>query len=354
MTEEPSVRAPRYKLVASPEGDLVACVNAPNVLLRIQRGVAVTRGGLKRYPRQSVFIDGAFAGAPFLDNKRRQYSLDHHAGCVRSFTLAACEQAAAMVFHGLPLHEGEWLLLVNGIDLDSLLAAWILMNQPELRRDANKLLGEIMGFVRAEGVIDGHGIEAGILTGLPPASLEAAEAKIKAILPATRLGAKLSQTELLQGTMKALGLLDELLLPEAALRELSQYVELGRVGLDRGKIAVACRSSVGVYEAEAFYKARYGSALGILLLDRGAYQYTIRLASGFLDQDIEELYKRLNKADPAASASREGENLWGGSSDIGGSPRQSGSRLEPGRILELIAEVYGEQPSPLRRLFGRR
>jgi hypothetical protein len=354
MPEEIQAREPRYKVLSDAEGELIACANTPNVRLRVQRGVTVTKHGLKRFPRQSIFLDGAFSGAPFLDNARRQYSLDHHAGCVRSFTLASCEQAATMVFHGIPLHEGRWLLVVNGIDLDSILAAWILMNQPELARDESKLLVEIMPFVRLEGAIDAHGLEAGAISGLPKALREAEGAKIKEILPATRLPPSLSEAEMLQGTVRILDALDKLLLPEACLVELGRYVEVGRVALSHGKMAVACRSDSGVYEAEAFYKARFGSAIGLLLLDRGAFQYSIRLASGFLDRDIDELYKRLNKIDPAVSASRDSENRWGGSSDIGGSPRLSGSQLGPGRILAVVEEVYGERPSFLARLFKRK
>jgi hypothetical protein len=353
MPEEESHRGPRYRILSGAEGRLVACANTPNLRLRVQRGVTVTKGGLKRYPRQSIFLDGAFSGAPFLDNKRRQYSLDHHAGCVRSFTLATCEQAAAIVFHGIPLHEGTWLLVVNDLDLDSILAAWILMNQPELSRDEYKLLGAVMPFVRLEGAIDAHGLEAGPLSGLPQTLREEEEAKIKAILPAMRLPTGSNESELLERTVRAFDALDRLLLPEAAIVELRQYSELGRVQLAHGKMAIACRSAAGVYEAEAFYKARFGSALGLLLLDRGAFQYSLRLSSGFLDCDIEELYKRLNKVDPATASSREAENRWGGSSDIGGSPRLTGSQLGPDRILAVIEEVYGERPGLLQRLIQR-
>lgn len=353
MSEERAPRESRYKILSDADGELIACVNAPNVRLRVQRGVTVSKHGLRRYPRQSIFLDGAFGGAPFLDNARRQYSLDHHAGCIRSFTLASCEQAATMVFHGLPLYEGRWLLLVNGIDLDSVLAVWILMNQPELVRDDNELLGKIMPFVRLEGVIDGHGLGSGLLSGLPLALLETEGAKIKEILPATRLASGSSAAEILEGTVLILDALDKLLMPEASLIELGRYVELGRVCLAHGKIALACRSDLGVYEVEAFYKARFGSSLGLLLLDRGGFQYSLRLASGFLDPDIDELYKKLNKIDPAVSASRDSENRWGGSSDIGGSPRLTGSQLGSGRILAAIEEVYGERPTFLSRLSAR-
>jgi hypothetical protein len=351
----------RYKILPGGIPDSVACVNEPAVVLRLERGVAVTARGRRKYPRQTIFLDGAFSGAPFLDNKRRHYSLDHHSGCVRAFTLATCEQAAAMVFHGMPLGEGRWLLVVNGIDLDSVLAAWILMNHADLARNGMKLLEAAMPLVRCEGIIDANGLEAGILSGLSSGERAVQEARLKAIVGATRVPPGASGAEALVAALRILGRLDELLLPEAYLRELSGYQELDRVSLSRGKFAVACRSSLGIYEVEASYKARYGQSLGIVVLDRGACQYTIRLTSGFLDHDIEELYKRLNKIDPAASKDRDSENRWGGSSDIGGSPRLSGSELSSERILEVIQDLYGESAksgigfaeSLRRALFGR-
>jgi hypothetical protein len=357
MADENLTATPRYRLAPRADGEDIVCVNSPNIRLRIQPGVAATKGGLKRYPRQSIFLDGAYSGPPFLNNKTRQYSLDHHSGCVRSLTLASCEQAAVMVFHGIPLHEGDWLLLVNGVDLDAILAAWLLMNSAELRRDGFRLLGTAMPFVRLEGVIDSHGLEAGVLGGLSPEALADTAEKIKGVLPASRLPAGASLEDTLRGTVLLLERLDALLLPEPCLRELAQYLELGRVALARGKFAVACRSVLGIYEVENYYKARYGSALGLVLLDRGAFHYSLRLASDFLDLDLNELYKRLNRIDPAASASREAENRWGGSSDIGGSPRLSGSQLGVERILAVIGELYGERSGPLARVFtalGRR
>jgi len=345
-------KSSRYEVVAGAEGEVVASVDAPNIHALLRLGETAAKRSLKRYPRQTIFLDGAFGGAPFLDNKRRQYSLDHHAGVVRILTLATCEQAAAMVYHGLPLAEGEWLLVLNGLDLDSLLAVWILVNHAELRRDGNRLLGRIMPLVRTEGVIDAHGLDAGVLTALDPETLAAAQAQIKALLPFSRAPAGAGEREALEGAVAFLERLDSLLLPAAALAELARIVETGRVPLTRGRLAIACRSGLGVYEVEEHYKSRYGSAFGILLLDRGGGQYTIRLSSGFFDANIDELYAKLNKLDPAASSSRDGENRWGGSTDIGGSPRLSGSQLESRRILDAIGEVYGERPAFLARILG--
>jgi hypothetical protein len=65
------------------------------------------------------------------------------------------------------------------------------------------------------------------------------------------------------------------------------------------------------------------------------------------------LYRHLNKIDPAAKKTADGENLWGGSSMIGGSPRQTGSELPPEQILEALRKVYGREISAFKRWIQR-
>ncbi len=74
--------------------------------LRVDAGHTVGRKDLRTVQRQTIFLDGAFAGAPFHDGERRIYSLDHHEGCIRSITLSTCEQAAVVLVLGLPVNEG--------------------------------------------------------------------------------------------------------------------------------------------------------------------------------------------------------------------------------------------------------
>jgi hypothetical protein len=52
----------------------------------------------------------------------------------------------------------------------------------------------------------------------------------------------------------------------------------------------------------------------------------------------------LNLMDPASGSLRSG-NRWGGSDDIGGSPRSGGSRLSPQEIAEICGRAY-RKPTP--------
>ncbi|MBI5014980.1 MAG: hypothetical protein HZB55_05740 [Deltaproteobacteria bacterium] len=61
------------------------------------------------------------------------------------------------------------------------------------------------------------------------------------------------------------------------------------------------------------------------------------------------LYRTLNERDPNASSADGLENLWGGSGDIGGSPRATGSALSGAEILAEIEGLYGERRGWMRR-----
>src|ERR1051326_4845773 len=131
--------------------DYAAHLPDRDVRLFVERGLAVRPADLARYPDPSVFLDGVYAGAPFVDNGRRHYALDHHQGVVRALTLATCEQAAVMVAMGLQLRDGTWRVFVNEPDLDALLSAWVLLNYDALVADDMARLAEVMPLLRVEG-----------------------------------------------------------------------------------------------------------------------------------------------------------------------------------------------------------
>lgn len=353
---EPMAReAPsRYETMIRREGNYVVCSSSPNLLLSLELGKTVTEHGRRKYPMRTIFLDGAFAGAPFYDNRRIHYSLDHHQGCVRPFTLATCEQAAVVLVQGIPLEREEWRIVVNGTDLDAALAAWLLLNHAELRRDGFKLLETTMPFVRTEGILDTHGFAGALLSGLPEEERRVHEEKLESLLPYTRILAGASADQSAAALGKLLERLDRLLLPDELLKEIAEYQELGRVPLGNGKIAIMCRSRRGIYEIEDFLMERYGGTIGILVHAREEGQYSIKLLDQFLGDDLERLYRRLNRRDPAAVGTRDNQNAWGGSPNLGGSPRETGSSLSPADILGTIADVYQNHVLSLfRRLSGR-
>jgi hypothetical protein len=59
----------------------------------------------------------------------------------------------------------------------------------------------------------------------------------------------------------------------------------------------------------------------------------------FLPATLEGAYERLNLIDSAAGNRRSG-NRWGGSAEIGGSPRATGTSLAPQQIAAAFAQAY--------------
>jgi hypothetical protein len=66
---------------------------------------------------------------------------------------------------------------------------------------------------------------------------------------------------------------------------------------------------------------------------------TLLQVDPFMHKSLNELYPILNKRDPNADTAR--GNVWGGSAEIGGSPRKTGTALSGHEVLKCIAELFG-------------
>ncbi|MBI5480790.1 MAG: hypothetical protein HY906_18165 [Deltaproteobacteria bacterium] len=331
----------RYSVVTHDDETWVQSAGASNLRLHVDPGLTISGAERKRYPRQTIFLDGVHDGPPFLDNEARQYSLDHHEGCVRAFTVATCEQAVIAVLQGLPLEQGEWHLYVNQPDADALLAAWVLLNHADLVREDHRLLRHVMPFVRLESVIDAHGLDGEVLAALPPKVSAAWRAHLDALVAhereARRSGAW--SGDLLEFARAQLERLDGILLPADFLDVLRAVGEVERVELEGDVAAVLCRSDLGIYEVERLLQERHGRHVGLIVLDLGGGHFTLRQSGAFLTRDLTHLYPVLNRRDPHVSRSG-GSDRWGGSAEIGGSPRQAGSGLTGPEIMALVAKTY--------------
>jgi hypothetical protein len=66
----------------------------------------------------------------------------------------------------------------------------------------------------------------------------------------------------------------------------------------------------------------------------------VRQVDRSLPATLERAYERLNLLDPAATGGS--ENRWGGSAEIGVSPRKTGTGLLPTQIIEAVREAFWE------------
>jgi hypothetical protein len=337
----------RYSVKQEPEGRFLYCREAPEVKVRIERGLTVTAAAARKAAEGSIFLDGAADCEPFLDAERRVFNLDHHTGCLRAFTLSTCEQALVLVLRGLDLKERPWTLCANEPDLDTVLAIWVLLNSLHLTAAEPQVRHAAVPLVRLEGILDVHGDELSDLAGLPQPMLQQARERLAAIREAEaalKREGVWERADPLEFTAGQLRALDRLIYPQGYFRSFLNVEVLARAELSNHRVAVVCRSEQGIYETEADLKRLYGKRLGIVALQKEAHTYTLRQVDPFLPATLDAVYPLLNVLDPAVHAGD--GNRWGGSGEIGGSPRRSGTRLSPQEIAATCAQAFRK---PTRR-----
>jgi hypothetical protein len=330
------------------DGRYLTCPEASNIQVRIDPSLSVSASAARKYPKGTIFLDGAAKGEPFIDAARGVYNLDHHEGCVRSFTLSSCEQAIILVRKGLDLDGERWTVWANDPDLDTVLAIWLLLNHRRIGGNGSTARKKIMPIVRLQGVIDAHGFELKELTAFPDNLQEAALTVING-LRAEEVELKKENrwggTDFLDFTAGSLRKIDELVYTPLDFEEGHTVEELARESILPQRIAVACRSEAGIYEVEEQLRELHNDRLGLIVLEKEPGIYTLRQVDPFLPTNLEALYDRLNLLDPSAA----GDARWGGSNEIGGSPRGVKTGLNLDEIMFVTRWVY-QPPSVGRRL----
>lgn len=334
----------RYEVRLIEGRRLLVCREAPGVAVSIDAAHAFSEVEARKLGERTILLDGAGTFGPLVDDARNLYNLDHHEGCLRAFTLATCEQALVMVLKGLELDKGDWTIYANEPDLDTVLAVWVLLNYRRIRELSPRARDAILPLLRLEGAIDANGFEIAEYCGL--AQERVAEEKIRIDeLFQKELAAKKggwAEVDLPQYTLDMLLEVDHRVYTSSDFTDWAIVEqEYGHVAIGDEKVAVICRDSSGIYEVEKRLKKVWSDRLGIIALERAPNQYTLRLSAGLSGIDLDAAYRRLNLLDPAVDG-RPVEKRWGGSDDIGGSPRPQGTGLTPREIGKILKMTYQE------------
>ncbi|HHP7233364.1 MAG TPA: type II CAAX prenyl endopeptidase Rce1 family protein [Desulfobacterales bacterium] len=324
----------RYVIKETGTEKVISCLEAPNLTVRVVAGMTVSGASAKKAPAGTIYLDGAAQSEPFMDHERKVYNLDHHEGCVRPFTLSTCEQVLVMIMKGLDLRDREWNIYANEPDLDTVLAIWLIFNHLRIARKESLHVRFLYALVRLEGVIDALGLELREFSGLPTELLRKAQRVID-FLRRREIRLKKEglwqETDFQEYTVGVLHQIDRILYKTGELTDFKGIKELARVDLTDDRIVAVVEAESGIYELEAQLNHLYGSRLGLVALRKSPQTYTLRRMDLFMPGDLEPVYERLNFLDPAVRGSAKSDR-WGGSADIGGSPRASGTRLSPREI----------------------
>ncbi|MCZ6725965.1 MAG: CPBP family intramembrane metalloprotease [Acidobacteria bacterium] len=309
--------------------------------VRIERGLAMPAGKVAEQTAGTIFLDGAAQGPPVKDRHRHLYNLDHHEGCVRAFTLASCEQAMVLILEETDFRLRDWTLFANDPDLDTVLAIWVLLNHVRLSSDA-EIRRRVMPLLRLQGVIDAHGLGFEEFCGFPEGLESRTRAKIER-LRAEEVEIKQrggwDELDFASYTAGRLQKIDELVYLTRHFRDVVEVEELARARLANGCLAIACRSEEGIYEVEQRLQELHGDRVGVIALEKAPGVYTLRQVDSSLAADLKVAYDELNLIDSAAGWKSSGDR-WGGSAEIGGSPRKSGTRLDPQQIVATLRRTY--------------
>ncbi len=336
----------RYAVKEIRDKKVLTCLEAPNLTVLIQRGLTVSAATARKSPPGTIFLDGVAQSEPFMDHEKKIYNLDHHEGCVRTFTLSSCEQVLVMILKGLDLRDREWFIYANEPDLDTILAIWLLLNHQRISRKEPMHLRFLYALVRLEGVIDALGLELKEFSGLPPELMRKTQRVIDHLRKdeiQLKKDGLWEETEFLEYTASILHRIDRIIYKSTEFIDFKGIKELARVDLTDDRIVVVVEADEGIYEIEPHLNNLYGNRLGVVVLQRSPGSYTLRRMDLFMPGDLEPVYERLNFLDSAVKCRSE-NNRWGGSSDIGGSPRSSGTELIPAEIAQACRDAL-QKPS---------
>jgi membrane protease YdiL (CAAX protease family) len=336
----------RYAINDSSAGRVLICLEAPNISVRVETGLTISASAARRSSSGTIYLDGAAQCEPFMDNEKQIYNFDHHEGCIRPFTLSTCEQVLVMILKGMDLRDRKWSVFANEPDLDTILAIWLILNHLRIRNKDSERLRFLYAVVRLEGIIDSHGLEITEFSGLPPRLYKKAMEVID-YLRLEEIDLKKSATwekkDNFEYTALILQKIDSIIYRSEDFLDFTELKELARVELACNRIAIVIEADQGIYELEASLQRVYGERLGLAILKKGESLYTLRRLDPFMPGDLSDVYPILNYMDPVVR-SRKNSNQWGGSGDIGGSPRGIPTKLSPVEIAHACRDAF-QNPS---------
>lgn len=332
----------RYIVNTSNEGRFLTCLEAPNISVYVDTGITVSASAAYKSPPGTIYLDGAAACEPFMNLEKQIYNFDHHEGCLRPFTLSTCEQVLIMTLKGLDLRGRDWKVFANEPDLDTVLAIWLLFNHVRVSGKQSDGLRRLYELVRLEGVIDAHGLEMESLSAFPPELLKKTK-KLIDYLRAEEVNLKKSatweETDYLEYTSLILHKIDRIIYKSGDFSDFKELKELARAEIGDHRIAAVVEAELGIYELEPYLNRIYGESLGLAILKKGEGFYTLRRMDPFMPMGLNSVYQKLNSMDPDITC-RKNSRLWGGSDDIGGSPRGMPTKLSPQEIVQACQEAF--------------
>lgn len=284
-----------------------------------------------RYPEKSIALDGFVYGKPRFEPEGAYLNSNHHEEVDRLSTRSTSAQIFIAIKQGLIntyTVDGavRMNIFVNDPDQDTCLAVWLLKNHERILGQRSEPL--INRLVELEDRFD---VTAGAYPMNPNQKVLQELAWIFEPYTDARLHGRIPQMD---GAEMA-AVIDSVCNRISAFtlgdgHKVAPDISFNTLGGGPGwalieEVGAQARTALFASGTCAFVAARFN--------DNDTMTYSIGRMSPFVQFPITELYDVLNEAEgiPADSSNR-----WGGSDIIGGSPRETGSRLKPTELEQII------------------
>jgi hypothetical protein len=306
-----------------------------NITLQIVPGAVFTREEfLASHPPYSIALDGYVKGEPFImtaaDGPYRNFN--HHEAVDRSCTCATCEQVRRAILLGLyelysDEHGRRATIWVNDCDQDVCLATWILLNPERAGEPLVRTLAHI------EDLLD---MSAG---AFPLPRERNLLGEIRWVFePYTMNRPRLSESSAddMRAIIDAVHERIELFLTgqSEALPLLGSYTPIGG---GEGWLLVEIDHQ---HARQKMVDAGVNAAVELYARAGDRYVYSIWRRSEYIVHfPVREILRELNRAEGYEADDMTG---WGGSENVGGSPRGTGSALSPAEVQKVIEGVVAK------------
>jgi hypothetical protein len=286
----------------------------------------------RQKPAYSIALDG-FVDCPTTRDPDGPYAnFDHHSRVDRLATRSASEQVHIEIKLGLfdtfrKNGVPEAHIYVNDPDEDNCLAWWLLKNNEQVRKKSDLAINRL---VYCEDRLD-------CTAGAYPFGDTSMRRKMAWIFqPYYEARFKGTIARMDQEGMRTVIESVEDRIGRYVIGEGSELPLEGRYKKIGGGSGWALTRETGPASRMAMYNDGITAFVALVAERDGSYVYALGRRSVWTPFNLQSLYSRLNEEESDIVNDR---NKWGGSDTIGGSPRETGSRLPPGRIEEIINAV---------------
>lgn len=275
---------------------------------------------LSELPPLSIAIDGAVSG-PQIDPVNKKYSLDHHAGCLRFCTQAACQQTWNALALGLDV--SDYNIFINDVDSDVCLSVWLLNNPDRCKEPL------VIKLVSAVNISDMH-VGAISVNGMSKTVewISQPEVDSKRKNDYNKLS-----VEGLNSVLEAVLHRITLYADGEASAEIAKIHKHNEYKILRNENEYVIVESNDPHIFGCLYQAGFERLVVIRPQSDNSLAITFAKKSDFIPNfPLETIYEKLNELEPG----------YGGSSTVGGSPRNSDgsrSKLPLEKIIQVIDDI---------------